>query len=260
MTWAPGYREWAPPNALSPALACLWVRVVPSKGAPPTLVLPDACVDLIWQQDRGAYVAGPDTGPALTSLPQGMVLLGARFRPGAGGPALGIALNELLNRRIDLSDLRPDLARQFPATLTPKDALRQVAATTARLIAEGPPDVLVCQASGRLAQPQTRVEVLAREHGLSERQFRRRFQATVGYGPKTLQRVLRFRRFLAYIDAELVEADFARVALDFGYSDQPHLTRECTRFSGLPPAALGRVRGGGRQLRSPTPPSQRSRG
>lgn len=260
MTWAPGYREWAPPNALSPALACLWVRVVPSKGAPPTLVLPDACVDLIWQQDRGAYVAGPDTGPAPTSLPPGMILVGARFRPGAGGPALGIALNELLNRRIDLSDLRPDLARQFPATLTPKDALRRVAATTARLIAEGPPDVLVCQASGRLAQPQTRVEVLAREHGLSERQFRRRFQATVGYGPKTLQRVLRFQRFLAYIDAEPVEADIARVALDFGYSDQPHLTRECTRFSGLPPAALGRVRGCGRQLRSPTPPSHRSRG
>jgi methylphosphotriester-DNA--protein-cysteine methyltransferase len=113
------------------------------------------------------------------------------------------------------------------------------------MIAEGPPDVLVCQASGRLAQPQTRVEVLAREHGLSVRQFRRRFQATVGYGPKTLQRVLRFQRFIAYIDAEAVEADFARVALDFGYSDQPHLTRECTRFSGLPPAALGRVRGCG---------------
>lgn len=242
MNWAPGYREWAPPSVLSPALACLWVRVIPPEGAQPTLVLPDACVDLIWQQDRGAYVAGPDTGPVPTRLPAGTVLIGARFRPGAGGPALGIPLNELLNQRVDFSDLRPELARQFPATITPSVALRRVAATAALLVAEGPPDVLVCQASRRLAQPQTRVEALARELRLSERQFRRRLRAVVGYGPKTLQRVLRFRRFLAHIDARPADTDLARVAFDLGYADQPHLTRESTRLSGLTPAALVRGR------------------
>ena len=84
MSWAPGYREWAPPDVLSAALACLWMRVVSPQGAPPTLVLPDACVDLIWEQGRGAYVAGPDTGPAPTPLPPGRILVGARFHPGAG--------------------------------------------------------------------------------------------------------------------------------------------------------------------------------
>ncbi len=33
------------------------------------------------------------------------------------------------------------------------------------------------------------------------RQLRRRCHAAVGYGPKTLQRVLRFRRFVSRIDA-----------------------------------------------------------
>ena len=33
--------------------------------------------------------------------------------------------------------------------------------------------------------------------GVSERQLRRRFADAVGYGPKTLARVLRFQRFLA---------------------------------------------------------------
>jgi hypothetical protein len=28
------------------------------------------------------------------------------------------------------------------------------------------------------------------------------------------------------------------MALDAGYADQAHLTRECTRLAGLPPAAL----------------------
>jgi AraC-like DNA-binding protein len=64
----------------------------------------------------------------------------------------------------------------------------------------------------------------------------------VGYGPKTLHRVLRFRRFLARADANGPEADLVRLALEAGYADQAHLTRECTRLTGLAPAALGRSR------------------
>jgi hypothetical protein len=35
MNWAPGYREWTPPDALRGAIACLWTRIVPAEGAPP---------------------------------------------------------------------------------------------------------------------------------------------------------------------------------------------------------------------------------
>jgi hypothetical protein len=62
-----GYHEFAPPAALRSALACLWVRVVAQEG-PPTRVLPDACVDLIWESGRGAFVAGPDTGPTVVPV------------------------------------------------------------------------------------------------------------------------------------------------------------------------------------------------
>jgi methylphosphotriester-DNA--protein-cysteine methyltransferase len=79
------------------------------------------------------------------------------------------------------------------------------------------------------------VELLADELGFSERQLRRRFHAAVGYGPKTLQRVLRFRRFLARADAG---EDLSRAALDAGYADQAHLTRDCARLSGLTPSRL----------------------
>ena len=83
MDWTPGYREWAPPGPLRAAVACLWVSVQPEPGAA-TLVLPDACTDLIWQRGKGAFVAGPDTGPAPVWIPPGTVLAGVRFRPGAG--------------------------------------------------------------------------------------------------------------------------------------------------------------------------------
>jgi methylphosphotriester-DNA--protein-cysteine methyltransferase len=78
--------------------------------------------------------------------------------------------------------------------------------------------------------------------GLSERQLRRRVHAAAGYGPKTLQRVLRFRRFVRMLDAAGEPPDLASAAVQAGYADQAHLTRECSALSGLTPAALARVR------------------
>ncbi|HEY0938357.1 MAG TPA: helix-turn-helix domain-containing protein, partial [Trebonia sp.] len=78
--------------------------------------------------------------------------------------------------------------------------------------------------------------------GLSERQFRRRCHAAAGYGPKTLQRVLRFQRFVRIVDAAGDTPDLAAAAVRAGYADQPHLTRECRALSGHTPAELHRFR------------------
>jgi AraC-like DNA-binding protein len=48
---------------------------------------------------------------------------------------------------------------------------------------------------------------------------------------------MRLRRFLALAEAD-ASHDLARAAVEAGYADQPHLTRECTQLAGLPPAAL----------------------
>jgi AraC-like DNA-binding protein len=81
-----------------------------------------------------------------------------------------------------------------------------------------------------LGKPRARVAEVADELGLSARQFQRRITDAVGYGPKMLQRVLRFRRL-----QELPHAPLAELALDAGYSDQAHMTAEVTRLAGLPP-------------------------
>jgi AraC-like DNA-binding protein len=233
----PGYRELTPPPQLRDSLACLWVRVAPPEGDPPARVLPDACSDLIWRSGQGAFVAGPDTGAWLSSSPPGTVLVGARFLPGVGGPALGLPLSELLNVRVDLAELLPEVAERLGPDLEPRAAVRGVADAAATLVGSGPPDPAMRAAVRLLAHPRTRVESLAEELGLSERQLRRRFHAAVGYGPKTLQRVLRFRRFLAQVEAD-GEPDLARIALDAGYADQAHLTREAVRLGGMTPSRL----------------------
>ena len=95
---APGYAEWPAPPALRGVVACLWASVAPGSGGRERLVLPDACSDLIWEQGVGAYVAGPDTCPTRVRSAPDTVLVGVRFRPAAGGSALGLPLSESAGR------------------------------------------------------------------------------------------------------------------------------------------------------------------
>jgi AraC-like DNA-binding protein len=233
----PGYRE----QPAHGALACLWVRVAAEEGER-TDVLPDGCSDLIWSPGRGAFIAGPDTGPAPVQSPPAAVLLGIRFRPGAGGPALGVPLSELRDRRVELADIDPALARRLHGDLDPREAARRLE-RLARELAAAPEDPVVAAAVARLADPAARVEALAGEVALSERQLRRRLHAAVGYGPKTLQRVLRFQRVLAGLAPRNGSPEsLARLAASAGYSDQAHMSRETRELSGLTPLELARTR------------------
>jgi AraC-like DNA-binding protein len=232
----PSYREWAPPPRLRSAVACFWTRTVPSDAR--IVVLPDACSDLIWQVDRGAFVAGPDTGPVATTHPVGALLLGVRFLPGAGGPALRTPLSDLRNQRVDLVDVLPKLARSLGDSLSPDDALARLVDLTAELVEAGPPDPIVQDVGRRLRDPRVRVADLAGELAVSERHLRRLCHQAVGYGPKTLHRVLRFRRFLASAASSPSPPDLARLAFAAGYADQAHLTRECGELAGMTPAQL----------------------
>jgi AraC-like DNA-binding protein len=238
---AAGYREWAPPPALHPVLACLWSSRIPP-GQPDTLVLPDGCADIIWQDGRGAFVAGPDTGPVAVPTEPGAVLVGVRFRPGVGGGLLGVPLSELRDQRVDLADLRPELDRALPADLDADQAAGRLTRLTGQLAEATAADRAVRRACHLLASPAARTEYISDEVGLSPRQLRRRCEAAVGYGPKMLQRVLRFRRFVSLVDATGGVTDLAEAAVTSGYADQPHLTRETVQLAGLTPAALIRTR------------------
>jgi AraC-like DNA-binding protein len=254
---APGYAEWLPPAALRGTVACLWARVVPDDvAATEGLVLPDGCSDLVWERGAGAYVAGPDTGPVRTSAPAGSVLAGVRFRPAAGGAALNLPLSEVRDQRVGLADLLPSGGARpaagggrLPADLPPAAAAARLLDIAGRLIADGTPDPAMTRAAAMLRDPTVRADDVAAAIGLSERQFRRRCHAAAGYGPKTLQRVFRFQRFVRRIDASAGAPegasdplDLAAAAAEAGYADQAHLTRECAALSGLTPAVLARTR------------------
>lgn len=245
----PGYREFAVPVPYAHALHCWWTDDGQLRRRP-LRVLPDGCVDLIWQQGYGVFVAGPDTrswrptnqpstGPSRANV-------AVRFRPGAGGAALGLPLRELADQRVrveDLTDVLPDrLVRQLAEVDDVSAALRLIPAVGAELVRAGQPDPAVRRLVHRLETPGAKVATLADEIGLSERQLRRRCEAAVGYGAKTLDRVLRFRRFLDRVSAAGPDdrrgLDLAVIAAEVGYADQAHLSRECRRLADATPTEL----------------------
>jgi AraC-like DNA-binding protein len=260
---APRYAEWQAPAALRGPVACLWVSAVPEGGASvPSLILPDACSDLIWEEGVGPYLAGPDTGPARLPARPGAVFVGVRFRPAAGGQVLGLPLSELRDQRVPLTDLLNGAARDLPADLNPADAAARLLDVTGRLVADSSPDPAMDEAASLLREPAARMEDVAARLELSERQLRRRSHAAAGYGPKTLQRVLRFQRFVRLLDAAEGPVDLAGAAARFGYADQAHLTRDCRALSGLTPTALAQARrpGGRGGAPAPPPPGRRAGG
>jgi AraC-like DNA-binding protein len=252
---APGYAEWAPPAVLGGLVACLWASFTADGADRPALVLPDGCSDLIWDQETGGYLAGPDTGPFRTQARAGLVVIGVRFRPAAGGQALGLPLSELRDQRLPLAAVLPPgrlILPRLPATLSPAEAVSRVLDIAGRMIADAEPDPALTRVAALLRDPGARTEGVAGQVGLSERQLRRRCHAAAGYGPKTLQRILRFQRFVQLLDAAPLSIampgitgrplDLAAAAAAAGYADQSHLTRECAEFSGLTPAELARIR------------------
>jgi AraC-like DNA-binding protein len=243
---APGYAEWAAPARLRDTVSCLWASVVPDDADErASVVLPDGCCDLIWEQGVGAYVAGPDTGAVPVVSRPGAVSVGARFRPGHGGPALALPLSELTDKRVGLADVLPGFAGDagLAGDRAPADAAALVLDLAGRLVVGQAPDPAIARAARLLRDPAARTEDVAGAAGLSERQFRRRFHTAAGYGPKTLQRVLRFQHFVRQVDAAVGVIDLSAAAAAAGYADQAHLTRECKALSGLTPAALARTRG-----------------
>jgi hypothetical protein len=85
------YAERDAPPALRDRLRCSWRFRQAAGEAQPTQVLPDGCVDLIWD-GRALFVAGPDHCASSAALAPGSVLSGVRLAAGAGACVLGVPL------------------------------------------------------------------------------------------------------------------------------------------------------------------------
>jgi AraC-like DNA-binding protein len=212
----------------SPLVACTWEQA--TAAGHEQRVVPDGSVDLIWA-GGGLEIAGPDTRARIVTLAPGSQLVGVRLRPGVAGAVLGLPASELRDVSPDAGAvLGRDVAVALLEALAAGQDPHALLLRTVELRGVREPDPLVVAAVRALGRPRARVGAVASELGVSARQLQRRINNAVGYGPKMLQRVLRFRRLQA-----LPPAPLAELALDAGYADQAHMTAEVTELAGVSP-------------------------
>jgi AraC-like DNA-binding protein len=250
----PSYQEWPAGGSLSESVACLWVARRGEDQSNDDPVLPDACIDILWD-GASLSVAGPDTGPAPIVWRQSGYFAGVRFRPGRAPSTLGVPASAIVDQRVELETLwgrhsTAELTDRLAAASDPEAAAEMVGHAVAdRASAAAPADPVVAglvallldsmNAAGSRAGAVRAASVAL---SIGERRLHRRCAAAVGYGPKTLERILRFQR--ARQLAGRSTTTLAAVAADAGYADQSHFVRECHRLAGTTPSDLFKTAAG----------------
>ncbi|QHE87909.1 helix-turn-helix domain-containing protein [Hydrogenophaga sp. BPS33] len=249
-----------PVPALRPFVAQLWASGDPvdAAGASPWRehALPSGAMHLVVRlTDRVLRIADPfqhgSAQAVVPSLVGGMrsryyvrelagpsCSVGAVLRPGAAQCLFGVGADALAERHTSLEDLWGLAARELRERLLsqrrPEDRLAvfeaELAARLPRVHGLHP---AVAQALAQFPAGASVAEVV-RQGGVSHRRFIELFRRSVGLAPKTFLRVLRFQRALPALRAG---QPLAAVAVDLGYSDQSHFSREFLAFSGVTPLA-----------------------
>jgi AraC-like DNA-binding protein len=239
------FHERLPAPGAGSHVSCTWIQRI-AAGVPSYLhrTVPNGCVELTYELGaEHVAVIGPRRGPVVESLVPGATVVGVRFHPGAAPDALGVPAFELSGRTVELTSIWGKRASILAERLAEADSPTQVTEliereVTARLAGcHGRDPVAAATLDALRREPSIDMRRIAADLFVSDRQLRRRCQTAFGYSAKTMQRVLRFQRFLALNswDPREIEDGISRLACAAGYADQPHLTRECVALTGLPP-------------------------
>ncbi|NEE01072.1 DUF6597 domain-containing transcriptional factor [Phytoactinopolyspora halotolerans] len=242
------YVERAPRPELAGVVRTVWIQRT-GEAACVQRHLPTGGIEIHFPLGRHPQLVGPLTGPEIEVIPAHTTIVGVRFHPGAA-PPIPTTLDDLVDQRLRLTELWGSsvdhLAEVMAGAETPERALIFLQAHLLREYRRSARvDPLVNEAVRALMPWRAvNIEALAVHLALSASQLRRRCLHALGVSPKVLQRTLRFQGFLALAQAGIPAtgrrgADgVAGLAVDAGYADQAHLSRECLRLTGLTPRRL----------------------
>jgi AraC-like DNA-binding protein len=239
------YREFFPPAPLVSHFLCIWSQTITgSEGAYEHRVLPDGCIDIVFINDGPPTVVGPWTVSFVARLGVGTSITGARLHPGRAPSVLGMPASELLNQTIPiaavngaLQHMRGEKVIEQPNAPNRRSALAQALAVS---IGHSVPfdRAIAASIQWMSRHPKGSIRQLSHSVGISERQLHRRFSAAIGYGPKMFQSVLRFQRLLKIARETGPGHSLADLAVDTGYADQAHMTRDVHRLADIRPTEL----------------------
>jgi AraC-like DNA-binding protein len=234
------YREILPTQRLSRYVECYWTRE-DSEGTPRHCVLPDGCTDILFSacdgEPSGLVLVGLMTSPQLVDIPAGQLFFGVRFRPGMAAAFVPGAA-QLNDRNEPLENVLGSTARQLLEQFAESPKPEEMARAMDTLLRPLKPSDAGQRALQQLGLMCDSIDQVARQAGLSTRQFRRLCLERAGVSPKYLCRILRFRNAtqrIARLAANSSQPNWAHLAAACGYYDQAHFIREFQEFTGDTP-------------------------
>jgi AraC-like DNA-binding protein len=170
--------------------------------------------------------------------------VGAQLHPGAAEALFGVPADELAGRHTPLDDLWGRDVAWMRAQLAEPTMLHQridrmESILVARLSAHRVIHPAVAHAIEQLRRTCS-IRRVVQASGYSHRMMVSLFRRSVGLTPKQYARVLRFQRLLDTVSAASARS-LVDVAMNAGYSDQAHFSRDFKAMTGVTPTHYRRV-------------------
>ena len=163
------------------------------------------------------------------------------FTPIGAGVFFGVPMHLLSNRSIEMTDilgapLRDVIDRMHNTASWARrfDDLERF--IIARMADVRSPIAGTTWAYERIGAARGAIDIgdITRELGWSRKRLVQQFHEEIGLPPKKFARILRFQGVIRSLDGQST-ADWADLAQQHGYYDQPHFNREFREFSGTTP-------------------------
>jgi len=248
-----GYREGAHGPVVQHESAALVVPVIISLGSPFRIAFGRTPTDADAQP---SFIAGLHPGPVEIRSDGGAECLQIDFTPLGAHRFLGGLAGEVASRLVPVEDALGAAGRALrerlgnAGTWTERFALAEAFLTERTLGPARPEIARLCAVMARSGGT-VPIGALAADIGISRKHLADLCSRHLGVGPKTLARMVRFRRACAMASGARVPASWADVAAACGYADQPHLVREFQALAGATPSVWLRRLGRGEEALRP---------
>jgi AraC-like DNA-binding protein len=239
------YARYWPDDDLRSFVEHLWTVEWDCPTPRTSEVLTHPSVQLVVGTD-GARVAGVHTARFVTTMTGTGRVLGVKFLPGAFHAFYGGPVSRLRDRMVSPVEVFGAAAAPLQEqVLTRRDHAAAFEPLQELLRSRQPrEDPLIAElgaVTARIAADReiTRVEQVVETFGIPLRRLQRLFDEYVGVGPKWVIQRYRLHEAAERIAAGAVD-DFAGLAMELGYADQAHFTRDFRKLVGHSPAEYAR--------------------
>lgn len=197
-------------------------------------------------QPYHSYFVGPmNTHTELVTFTDSVHVFGIRFLPCGLYSFMGLPLNELLNHRCKSSDLTNIFDNSFIEKLCDQHDTENLIATIDKFLIKhlskhnSKADRKILFAVDKINRDKGMISMysLVADVCLCQRHFERKFKIYTGYSPKEYSRIVKFWNAIDLLRNTSYD-NLLSTAVQAGYYDVPHLSREIKRLSGNTPSSF----------------------